>query len=119
MSPDGNRLACRGQEHTTNQGLIRVYDLASGRQVQTMPGPASWTTCLAYSPDGKRLAAGCADENVKLYDTATGQEVFTFTGHFDRAIGVAFSPDGSRLASCGYSEVTIWDATPLDDGSRK
>jgi WD40 repeat protein len=119
LSPDGNHLACRDSDHATDQGLVRVYDLSSGRQVQTMPGPASWITCLAYSPDGKRLAAGCADENVKLLDTATGQEVLTLTAHCDRVIGVAFSPDGRRLAACGYGAVTVWDAGPPDEGPRK
>ena len=81
--------------------------------------PASWISSLAYSPDGKRLATGCADENVKLWDTTTGQEVLTLTAHCDRVIGVAFSPDGRRLAACGYNSVTVWDAAPPDDGPRK
>jgi WD40 repeat protein len=119
LSPDGKQLACTDVDHTTNQCLVRVYDLAAGRQVRTLPGPANWISALAYSPDGKRLAVGCADENVKLLDPGTGQEVFTLTGRSSRVIGVAFSPDGSRLASCGFGEVTIWDGTPLAEVPQK
>jgi WD40 repeat protein len=119
LRPDGKQLACTDLDHTNNQYLVRVYDLASGRQVMTLPGPASWISCLAYSPDGKRLATGCADENVKLLDTTTGQEVLTLTAHCDRVIGVAFSADGRRLAASGYNTVTIWDAAPPDEGRRK
>jgi len=106
------------------QALVRVYDLASGREVLSMAGHSSWVNCLVYSPDGKRLVTGSADENVKLWDTTTGQEVFTLTGHSRQVIGVAFSPDGRRLASCSYGsgrydEVRVWDATPPDEGPRK
>jgi WD40 repeat protein len=119
LSPDGRRLACMDRDRTTQQPLVRVYDVESGRQELTIPGPPSWISSLAYSPDGKRLATGCADENVKLWDTTTGQEVLTLTAHFDRVIGVAFSPDGRRLAACGYDAVTVWDAASPDEGPRK
>jgi WD40 repeat protein len=119
LSPDGKRLACMDRDRTTQQRLVRVYDLESGKEALTIPGPASWISSLAYSPDGKRLATGCADENVKLWDATTGQEVLTLTAHCDRVIGVAFSPDGRRLAACGYGTVTVWDATPPDEGPRK
>ena len=99
LSPDGRHLAGMDRDGTTQQALVRVYDLESGRQELTIRGPASWISSLAYRPDGKRLATGCADEHVMLWDAATGQEVFTLTAHCDRVIGVAFSPDGRRLAA--------------------
>jgi WD40 repeat protein len=66
-------------------------------------------TCLALSPDGKRLASGSRDWTVKVWDTATGQETWTLQGHAGPVYSVAFSPDGKRLAS-GGRDLKVWDA---------
>jgi WD40 repeat protein len=119
LSPDGNYLASAGEDSTADQPRVSIYEVSSGREAATLTGHDSRIGCLAYSPDGKRLATGSGDRTVKLWDTATGQEVLTLTGHAGDITGLAFSPDGRRLASSTSSEVRIWDATPPDDGPRK
>src|SRR5262249_49071256 len=71
---------------------------------------------VAFSPDGRRLAASCGDYSkpgeVTVWDASTGQEVVTLRGHTDAVIGVAFSPDGRYLASASYDKtVKMWDLT--------
>jgi WD40 repeat protein/serine/threonine protein kinase len=77
-------------------------------------------SCIAYSPDGKRLASGASDE-VKVWDAQTGKALTSFTvGNKGAVQSVAFSPDGKRLAT-GSSfrvantfllggEAKVWDA---------
>jgi WD40 repeat protein len=65
---------------------------------------------VAFSPDGRLLASGSADNTIKLWDVATGSEVRTLTGHTDDVNSVAFSPDGRLLAS-GPWDKTGWDKT--------
>jgi hypothetical protein len=68
-------------------------------------------TCIAYSADSKRLAAGGADKTVRVWDTATGRELLTLRGHENEVRGVVFSPDGTRLASASVDKtVRVWDA---------
>ena len=55
--------------------------------------------CVAFSPDGARLAAGGADGAVCVYDAATGKRLLRVEQHADWVTGVAFSPDGTRVAS--------------------
>jgi hypothetical protein len=69
---------------------------------------------LAFSPDGRTLAAGCQDGTVQLWEVSSGQKRRSFTGHRDQVITLAFSPDGFRLAS-GSADTTalVWDVRRL------
>ena len=76
-------------------------------------------TSVTYSPDGRYLAAGTNDGQVRLWQ-ADGQPLLTCKGHTNQVESVAFSPDGQTLAS-GSADQTIrlWDvANPrgLDTG---
>ena len=68
---------------------------------------------LAYSRDGKLLAAGGYKE-VRLLDASTGKPLATLSGHADYVRSLAFSPDGKWLAAAGGScqvsgEIRLWD----------
>src|SRR5262245_56050270 len=72
--PDGSGLVS-----ASKGGVVKVWDLASGRERQTFQLPPSfgWTTadlaCLAVSPTGGAVAAG--GSNVATWDLATGRIV--------------------------------------------
>jgi WD40 repeat protein len=63
--------------------------------------------CVAFSPDGRRVATSSEDQTVRLWDVETGQEVLTLHGHTDIVPTVAFSPDGNRLATAGADGVVL------------
>ncbi len=104
-SPDGELLAAACHDDT-----IRLWDLASGREVARLAGHGGRILCLAFSADGKRLASGSHDETVRVWDLAGRGAVRLLKGHGGRVNAVCFSPDGRRLVSFGADRaVKIWD----------
>jgi WD40 repeat protein len=66
--------------------------------------------CLAFSPDGKTLAAACTHSRVELWEVSSGRRRAVLEHHRDSVLAVAFSPNGRLLAS-GDENGTIvcWD----------
>jgi WD40 repeat protein len=104
--PGGKRLATGGVF-----GLIRVWDVGSGRELYKLYAHKDCVTSLAFSPDGTRLASASDDKTAKVWDTEFGAKLLTLIGHSDRVWSVAFSPDGARLATGSFDNtVRVWDA---------
>jgi WD40 repeat protein len=61
-------------------------------------GPAGAINDLAFSPDGKRVAAGSDDRTVRVWDRATGQGS-VLEGHTDEVWMLLFLSGGKTLAS--------------------
>ena len=79
---------------------------------------------MTFSPNGKLLASGGCDGDIKIWDIAAGKVKTVLKGHEWAVSSVAFSPDGKLLASVGgagigdeeweeppnpFCEVKVWD----------
>jgi eukaryotic-like serine/threonine-protein kinase len=107
LSRDGTQLATCG-------GSVELWDTATGKRLTEFPAKA-YMRGLAFSPDGKRLAAGGDDRTVVVWDLATGREIGQHV-HLDNVWAIAFSPDGKTLASATLGcAVTLWDMTPPEE----
>jgi WD40 repeat protein len=90
-------------------GAAHVMDL-EGRERQRIELTGGAFSGMAFSPDGRRLAAGSFDHTTRIYEWATRKELFRIT-HDSPVIDVAFSPDGKRVASAAFNQgVRIVDA---------
>jgi WD40 repeat protein len=79
---------------------VRLWDPATGQDLRTLPWAAS-VRSLAFSADGKLLAAASYEGVVKVWDaTPGGAELSTHHLYAGAVLSLAFSPDGSKLVWC-------------------
>jgi len=106
--PDGGMLALGGYKE------VRLID-AARKPVATLPGHAEAVRAVAFSRDGKWLAAAgglpARKGEVKIWDVAARTVRITIAGHSDCIYAAAFSPDGATLATASYDKlIKLWDA---------
>ena len=64
---------------------------------------------VAFTPDGKLLASGGADNLVKLWEVESGRCQHSLAGHTDHVRTVAWGPDGRTLASGSFdTTIRLW-----------
>jgi WD40 repeat protein/tRNA A-37 threonylcarbamoyl transferase component Bud32 len=106
ISRDGRRIIAYGYDDKT----IRVWDLATGKELQVLRGHADIIEDVDISPNDKQIVSCSEDRIIKLWDAQTGIETATLRGHIGSVWSVAFSPNGKQIAS-GSDDMTIklWD----------
>lgn len=108
FSPDGSILASGGGN--AEDFNIRLWDVVSGQQTQTLQGHTGIVWMVAFSPDGGILASASSDHTVRIWDWRKGTQlrVLDFPNEM---ISVGFSPDSQTLAAGGvlkWPDAAIW-----------
>jgi hypothetical protein len=122
-------LEQKDYEACVHQGQSVLQDANLGSQVQpildrcqaglkwqnvvqgsTLPGHKGAVWSVAVSADGRLLASGGDDNQVRLWDVETGQLLYTLVGHTAKVWTVAFSRTRPLLASGSEDgQIKLWD----------
>jgi WD40 repeat protein len=95
-------------------GDVDILNAETRASIRVLKGHAGPVLDLAFSADGKFLAAAGGERGVsgevKIWKADSGQLVKTLKGHADAIYAVAFSPDGKLLATGSYDrDILLWD----------
>jgi WD40 repeat protein len=113
FSPSGKEIATGSED-----GTVRIWDVATGKEVHQMPSHDREVLSVSYSPDGRTIAAGYSVNQVREWDAATGQQLLAFNTSqelvskdgIQALAAVAFSPDGKDLLTATGNIAQLWDA---------
>lgn len=94
----GDRLLLAVAGGSSNS--VRLLDVHGKAQAASLAMPEGrdkqrrerFVLSVAYSPDGRRIAAGGMDGTVAVFDTATGKMLHTLEGHFKPVRDLTFTP---------------------------
>jgi len=109
-----------------------LWDTTTGKEIRRFP--CDWQEpahCAALSPNGRMLAVGGMDGQVKIFEVETGKELAEIAifsedgagnqsqGKGDKAVWtLAFSPDGRFLLSGGGPATQVWNAQTFKEVHR-
>jgi mono/diheme cytochrome c family protein/Tol biopolymer transport system component len=96
FSPDGTKLAVTGGQ-PGRTGEVQIWNVADGKLDLSLPVTYDTVYGASWSPDGKLVAFGCADNTIRAIEASTGKQVLFNGAHSDWVLGTSFSTKGTHL----------------------
>jgi WD40 repeat protein len=87
----------------SNDNTLKVWDIHTGAERQTLIGHNYWVLAVAVTPDGRFVVSGSWDNTVKVWDLASGGMIATFDTEGEVNC-CAVAPDGVTIVAGGRSD---------------
>jgi WD40 repeat protein len=113
LSRDGKRVLAGSSDNS-----VRLYEIATGRELAVLRGHTNQVWAAGLSPDGKTAITGAYDRTLRVWDVGTGRQLRLFEKVVDVPRCLAWSPDGAHVAvghftnfnvNVGTGTVRLWD----------
>lgn len=103
FTPDGKQLFVGGQQ-------LKLWDVATGREIMTYHGELAGSNVLAHTTDCKYIASGSQRDTIYIWNSSQPDILSKLTGHTESVYTLAFSPDGKYLATGSWDNtIILWD----------
>jgi hypothetical protein len=99
FSAEGDLLASSGWLYDKYIGEINIWEVKSGKHLRTIPN-VPHVSSMAFSPDGKLLAAGLRPNTIKMWNVTNGGAFWPIKVPVKNEFEVSpllFSQDGKRI----------------------
>jgi WD40 repeat protein len=103
FNTDGSRILTSSKDKT-----VRLWETATGRELQVFTGHTEMVRRLAFHPDGKHALSGGRDGFVRMWELGTAREVRQFQSPNRGIDCLAVSRDGKFLA-VGGTMIVLFD----------
>lgn len=98
FTSDGKTLIAAGGA-PARSGEVQVWDVASRKLLRAVEVSNDTVFGASLSPDGAKVAVGCADNSLRVIDVATGKEERKIPHHENWVMATVFGVNGKRLVS--------------------
>jgi WD40 repeat protein len=104
FSPDGKYLAACDSSYQ-----IKIWEVATDREVALLLGHQGWVWHLQFSHDGKYLVSGSSDRTLRIWDLTTYSCIQVLEGNHDWVWRVGLSLNSKLAISLGADRyLRIW-----------
>jgi WD40 repeat protein len=107
ITPDGKQVISGG-----NDNVIRVWDIATGRQAFILSGHEDAIGAIAITNDGNYLFSGGKDNpnSIRFWNLKTRSLLWNLIGHTDLVTSLVITPDQLKLISGSQDRnIAIWE----------
>jgi hypothetical protein len=102
------------EPHESGKSWIELWEPYSASVRRRFADVPDDCTTMAFSPDGRQLAAGYATGAVRVWEVASAKLLAHFQGHRAGVNSLKYFPDGKTLASAsGDATILLWKAPAL------
>jgi small GTP-binding protein len=105
VTPDGRKVISGGSDHA-----VCVWELESGRLLETMKNQPRVVLTVAVTPNGCSVISGGEDGAVSVWDLESGRLLRTLEGDREVVTSVTVTPDGQSVIGGGWNGmVWVWE----------
>ena len=109
VTPDGAKLVTASTDKSA-----RVFEVATGKTLQTLAGHGDAVRAVAISKDGQTVATASLDKSARTWNLADGKPKLVYPLGA-AGVSVAFAPDGKSLVvGLGSDQARVLDLAEAD-----
>jgi RNA polymerase sigma factor (sigma-70 family) len=110
FSPDGKRVLSGGVCYGDRDPTVRLWDVATGKELLKLEGHTGGVYALAFLPGGQKAVSGGADGTIRIWDLETEKELKRYEGHEGTVYGLDVTRDGKLLLTGGEDKtIRLWE----------
>jgi RNA polymerase sigma factor (sigma-70 family) len=110
FSPDGRRVLSGGACYGDGDPTVRLWDVATGKELLKLEGHTVGVYSLAFLPGGKKAVSGGGEGTIRIWDLESGKELNRYEGHEGTVYGLDVTRDGKWLLTGGEDKtIRLWD----------